>query len=101
MNTETLDAMKVKLIVRITKLDKEEALRQIERTVDLVENHPTEKQLELLKKLAKPIKEKLDINELIKEQNWKPSSKEEIDNILANFDWQISDEDFIELLKDI
>ena len=101
MSNKTLEAIKSKLIIQITKMDKEEDLRQIQKTVDLIKQHPTERQMELLKKLSKPIREKLDLEELIKEQNWKPSSKEEIDNILANFDWQISDEDFIELLKDI
>lgn len=101
MIVTTLEKRKANLIVRISKLDKEESVRQVEAVVKLVERPTTDKQLELLKKLAKPIREKLDINELKREQNWKPSSKAEIDKIVKDFDWQISDEDFIKLLKDI
>ncbi len=101
MTTETLDSRKINLIVRISKLDKEEVVRQVESAVDLIENRPTEKQLEMLKKLARPMREKLDIDELINEQNWKPSSREEIDKIIEDFDWQISGEDFVQLLKEI
>lgn len=101
MTTKTLDSRKINLIVRISKLDKEEVVRQVESAVDLIENRPTEKQLEMLKKLARPMREKLDIDELINEQNWKPSSREEIDKIIEDFDWQISGEDFVQLLKEI
>ncbi len=89
------------MIVRISKLDKEEAVREIENVVGLAEKRITEKQFELLKKLAGPIKEKVDLEELKREQNWKPSTKEEIDEIVKGFDWQISDEEFIKLLKEI
>ena len=101
MNTEVLEAKKQNLLVRISKLDREEAVLQVERVVDLVEKYPTEKQLETLKKLSKPMRKKTDINELIKEQNWKPSTSEEISEIIKDFDWQISDEEFMRLLKDI
>ena len=100
MNTQVLDSLKVDLIVRITKLGDEKSLREVENTVDLVEKHPAEKQLEMLKKLAKPIKKKIDLEELKREQNWKPSSSEEIHEIIRDFDWQISDEEFLQILKD-
>lgn len=101
MKTETLSDEKLDLIVRISKLDDEESLRQIKNAVDVVEKRPTQEQLEMLKKIAKPMREKLDVEQLKREQNWKPSSKEEINQIIKNFNWQISDEDFIQLLKDI
>ena len=100
MNTQTLDSLKVDLIVRITKLGDEKSLREVENTVDVVEKHPTKKQLEMLKKLAKPVKKKIDLEELKREQNWKPSSSEEIQEIIKGFDWQISDEEFLQILKD-
>ena len=89
------------LIVRITKLDKEEAVNQIEKAVESVEPRPTEKQLKMLKKLAKPMRKKLDLEELIREQNWKPSTQEEIDEIVKNFDWQISLEELKKEIADI
>lgn len=101
MNTEALNERKINLIVRITKLDKEDDVRKIEETVELVEKQPTEKQLEMLKKLSKPIRRKTDIEELKRQQNWKPTSGEEIKELIKDFDWQISDEDFLELLKNI
>jgi len=101
MHTEILDSLKINLIVEITHLDDETSLRQIENVIDALKKRPTEKQSEILKKLAKPMRKKMDINELIKEQNWKPSTPGEINELIKNFDWQISDEEFIQLLKDI
>lgn len=101
MNTETLNERKINLIVRITKLDKEDAVRKIEEKFDVVERRPTQEQLELLKKLAKPMRKTIDIDELIKEQNWKPSTQEELDAIIKDFDWQIPMDEFFELLENI
>ncbi len=101
MNTGTLNERKINLIVRITKLDKEDAVRKIEETVDVVEKRPTQEQLELLKKLAKPMRKTLDIEELKREQNWKPIDRKEFDKKIEEFDWQIPEDEFIELLKDI
>lgn len=98
MNTETLNERKINLIVRITKLDEEDAVRKIEETVELIEKQPTEKQLEMLGKLAKPIREKLDIEELIKEQNWKPIDREEFDRLVREIDIQ---EPLEQLIADI
>ena len=101
MTAQSLEVLKQNLNFRITKIDKEESLRQIEKVIDLVEHSPNKKQSELLKKLAKPMRKKLDLEELKREQNWKPSTKEEVDANLKDFDWQISDEEFIRLLKEI
>jgi uncharacterized protein YjgD (DUF1641 family) len=102
MNAQTLTDRKLNLIVQITKLGDEESLRHIEDAFsDLNKKEITERQRELLEKLARPIREKLDIEELIKQQNWKPSNNEEIEEIIKDFDWEISDEDFIRELKSI
>lgn len=101
MNTETLNERKINLIVRITKLDKEDAVRKIEETIDGVEKRPTREQMELLKKLAKPRRKTLDIEELKREQNWKPIDRKEFDKKIEDFNWQILEDEFIELLKDI
>jgi negative regulator of sigma E activity len=98
MNTEILEAKKQNLLVRISKLDREEAVLQVEKVVDLVEKYPTEKQLETLKKLAKPMRKKTDINELIKEQNWKPINREEFDKMIKEIDIQ---EPLEQLIADI
>ena len=101
MATQTLDNRKLNLIVRISKLDKEESVQKVEEIVSLVEKHPTERQLELLKKLAKPMREKIDIEELKREQNWKPSTQEEIDELIEKFDFQVSKEELIREINDI
>ena len=101
MISTTLEKRKANLIVRISKLDREESVQEVEEVIGLVEQRTTKNQMEMLKKVAKPIRKKLDIDELIREQNWKPSSRAEIDKIVNEFDWQISDKDFIELIKDI
>ncbi len=89
------------LIVEITHLDDEASLRQIENVIGEIKKRPTEKQLEMLEKLAKPMRKKLDIEALKREQNWKPSSNEEIREILKDFNWHISDEEFLQIIKDI
>ena len=71
MNTQTLDSLKNDLIVRIKKMGDEKSLREIANTIDLVEKRPTKKQLEALKRLAKPMRKKTDIEDLIKEQEHK------------------------------
>ncbi len=88
------------LIVEITHLDDEIYLRQLKSVINEIKKSPTEKQLEMLKKIVKPIKKHIDLKELKREQNWKPSSSEEIREIIKDFDWQISDEEFLQILKD-
>jgi hypothetical protein len=101
MAVQTLSDQKIEIIVEISKLKKRESVQQVREFVKHLEKSPTKKQLEMIKKLAKPIKKKLDLQEIIREQNWKPSTKEEIDEIVKGFDWDISDEEFIEELKNI
>lgn len=98
MNTETLDKRKINLIVHISKLNDEEAVRQLENEAA---KHPTEKQLEMLKKVAKPMRKTLDIDELIKEQNWKPSTPEEIRELIKKIDFQATPEELIKEINDI
>ena len=98
MSSQTLDSLKVNLIVEITHLDDEKSLRKIKTAIDEVKNRPTREQLELLEKLAKPMREKTDIDELIKEQNWKPVNREEFDKLVKELDIQ---EPIEQLIADI
>ena len=98
MATQTLDTLKVNLIVKITHLDDEKSLRKIETAIDEVKSQPTKKQLEMLNKMAKPMREKLDIEELIKEQNWKPIDRHKFDQLVAELDIQ---EPIEQLIADI
>lgn len=101
MATETLERRKTNLISKIKKIADETALREIENTVEIVESRPTEKQLKMLEKLAKPIREKTDIEQIIKEQNWTGVDRERFNEIIKKFNWQISDEDFLRILREI
>ncbi len=98
MNTQTLSERKINLIVHITKLDKEDAVRKIEETVESLEPHPTAKQLKMLEKLAKPMRKKLDIEELKREQNWKPIDRKKFDKLVKEIDIQ---EPIEQLIDDI
>ncbi len=98
MNTETLNDRKINLIVEITHLDNEESVRQIEDAVGKIKKRPTENQLEMLKKLAKPIRKKVDLEELKRKQNWKPIDREEFDRLVREIDIQ---EPLEQLLADI
>jgi CRISPR/Cas system-associated endonuclease Cas1 len=98
VTTKTLDTRKINLIVQISKLDKEESVRQVEEFISLVEKRPTEKQLEMLKKLAKPVREKVDIEELKRQQNWKPVNREEFERLVKEMDIQ---EPIEQLIADI
>ncbi len=98
MNTETLNDRKINLIVEITHLDNEESVRQIETVVGKIKKRPTENQLEMLKKLAKPIRKKIDLEELKREQNWKPIDRQEFDRLVREIDIQ---EPLEQLLDDI
>lgn len=86
MNTQTLDSLKIDLIVEITHLDDEISLRRLRENIQEIKKQPTEKQLEMLEKLAKPIRKKTDIDELIKEQNWKGVNREKFDRLVKEMD---------------
>ena len=86
------------LIVEITHLDDEKSLRRIAEVIGEEKKRPTEKQLETLEKLAKPMRKKLDLEELKREQNWKPIDRKEFDRLVKELDIQ---EPLEQLLADI
>lgn len=93
-----LEKRKANLIVRISRLDKEESVEQVEAVVSIVESLPSVSQLEILRKIAKPMREKLNIGDLIKEQDWKPIDREEFDRLVKEIDIQ---EPIEQLIADI
>jgi hypothetical protein len=99
MNAQTLTDRKLNLIVQIAKISDEESVRHIEDAIsNLKTKGITKKQRELLEKLARPMREKLDIEQLIKEQNWKPIDREEFDKLIKEMDIQ---EPLEQLIADI
>lgn len=99
MNTQTLDSLKNDLIVRIKKSDDEMFLHHIKAEFDeKKKNGLTEHQSEMLKKIARPMRKKLDLDELKREQNWKPINRAEFDRLVKELDIQ---EPLEQLLADI
>ena len=67
-----VDALKLELINRIMSLKDAYKLREIEATLrDMWTDE------DIIKKFSKPIRERIDIEELKREQNYKPINKEE------------------------
>jgi len=66
------DALKLELINRIMSLKDAYKLRKIEATLrDMWSDE------DIIKKLSKPMRKRIDVEELKKEQNFKPINKEE------------------------
>ena len=68
-----LEALKLELIRKIMDEQDESRLHAIEAT--LAAAHQSDQE-ELLRRIAKPTRRKLDIEELKREQNWRPIDKE-------------------------
>lgn len=86
------------LIVEITHLDNEKSLHRIAEIINEEKKRPNEEQRELLKKLTKPMRKKLDIEELKREQNWKSLDREKFDRLVRELDIQ---EPLEQLIADI
>ncbi len=98
MAIQTLSDQKSELIIEISKLNKEESVQQVKNLVQLLEKSPAKKQSDRLKKIAKPMRKKLDLEELKREQHWNPINREEFDGLVKELDIQESLE---QLLADI
>lgn len=98
MNAQALDSLKMNLIVDITHLNDEASLRQISDTVSEVKKNLTVKQKEILEKITKPMRKKTTVEDLKREQNWKPIDREKFDRLIRELDIQ---EPLEQLIADI
>jgi hypothetical protein len=89
----TLETKKYKLIEKITSLKDEEVLNKLE----LVLNEYSRGNL-ILMEIVKPIREKLDIEQLKKEQNYQGFDKEEVDRLIKEIDLQEPIEELLEMI---
>ena len=89
----TVETKKYKLIERITSLQDEEVLNKLE----LVLNEYSRGNL-ILMEIVKPIREKLDIEQLKKEQNYQGFDKEEVDRLIKEIDLQEPIEELIKMI---
>lgn len=87
----TLEAKKYELIKLITGLDDEVLINKLEALLNqLSEDNKT------LLSISKPIKDKLDIDKMVKNQNYTPPSKDELDKIINEIDLEESVEELLE-----
>ena len=89
----TVETKKYKLIEKITSLQDEEVLNKLE----LVLKEYSKGNL-ILMDIVKPIREKLDIEQLKKEQNYQGFDKEEIDRLIKEIDLQEPIEKLLEMI---
>jgi len=93
MHTE---ALKLHLIEKIMKLENAYSLKKIENTINEVSNE----QEDLISKLAKPMRKKIDIEELKREQNFQPIDKEKLFKDFAALEIEESVEELIEMSRE-
>jgi len=89
----TVQSRKYKLLQRIEAVEDETTIYQLEDVLDqlLVEN-------KALAALSTPMRERLDIDELIREQNYRHPTKEELNEIIQEADIQESIEDLLNMI---
>lgn len=83
MSRMTIETKKYRLIERIIDLQDEKLLNQLEQFFD--------HQLEggkVLAEITKPMKEKLDIEQLMVEQNYEGFAPEEVEQLIKDIDLQ-------------
>jgi hypothetical protein len=89
----TLELRKYHLIKLITDLNDAEILNKVELLL-----HSNDNQDQLLLNLIKPIKETLDIEALMKEQNYQHPSQGELDEIMKEADIEEPIEELLEMI---
>lgn len=89
----TVETKKYKLIEKITSLQDEEVLNKLELVLDEYSRGNL-----ILMDIVKPIREKLDIEQLKKEQNYQGFDKEEVDRLIKEIDLQEPIEELIKMI---
>lgn len=90
------EALKLHIIEKIMKLENASSLKKIEYTIDELSNE----QDDLISKLAKPMRKKIDIEELKREQNFQPIDKEKLFKDFASLEIEESIEELIEMSRE-
>lgn len=91
--TENLDNRKYKLIQKIIEVDNENQLSKIESEVEKISEGES-----VWSRVIKPIKETISIEEMIKEQNYTPISKEEFFKLAEELNIEESVEELLSQL---
>ena len=90
--TKDLDSRKYKLIQEIMKLDSEEALSKLEEEVESIQ------QEEVFWTAIKPLRKTITLEQMIKEQNYKPIEKDEFFKMVDELDIEESIEELLSML---
>ncbi|MCB0593144.1 MAG: hypothetical protein H6557_16590 [Lewinellaceae bacterium] len=90
--TKDLDSRKYKLIQEIMKLDNEEALSKLEEEVESIQ------QEEVFWTAIKPLRKTLTLEQMIKEQNYKPIEKDEFFKMVDELEIEESIEELLSML---
>lgn len=85
MTNQSLDALKVKLIARISALSSEEVLRQLEQ---ILIPHASANPDDILVRLARPMPKKLDIDALLLKQGFKGVDRAKFDQLVRKINIQ-------------
>lgn len=92
--TKNLDEKKYQLIQEIIKIEKETLLLKIEHDIK-----EAQKQTEIWSKIISPVKKTITLEEMTREQNYKPITKEEFFKLTADLNIEESLEDLLAQLN--
>ena len=90
--TKDLDSRKYKLIQEIMKLDNEEVLSKLEEEVEAIQKE------EVFWTAIKPLRKTITLEQMIKEQNYKPIEKDEFFKMVDELDIEESIEELLSML---
>ncbi len=89
----TIEGRKIRLVKLITSLDDELLISRLEGFLGELN-----KEGDILLNLSKPMREKTDVEELMKEQNYKHPSKDLLNSISEEANIEESIEDLLEMI---
>ena len=90
--TKDLDSRKYKLIQEIMKLDNEEVLSKLEEEVEAIQKE------EVFWTAIKPLRKTITLEQMIKEQNYKPIEKDEFFKMVDELKIEESIEELLSML---
>jgi hypothetical protein len=91
----TIEGKKLYLIRKIMEISDESVIDQLD---GLIGKQPEEDKDWILRQLNKPIKEKLDLEEVKREQNFEEVNKEEIETLIKEADIQEPIEELLQMV---
>jgi hypothetical protein len=91
----TIEGKKLYLIRKIMEINDESVIDQLD---ELIGKRPEEDKDWILRQLNKPVKEKLDLEEVKREQNFEAVDKEEMEALIKEADIQEPIEELLQMV---